>query len=227
MKTRLFNYFANERKVGFVITTMVLLVLGSCTSGSLSENKYLGKIPAKASQIEEEIYNLTEKQNQVKDPEEFRKIGEKIKELNSEWSTWIKDNEESAKIEPTIPFEVEGDFPYTVKEVGLSRERSVVKLHFKLSMNRDFKGKNYLRDKITLYFTGLDSNNEIILFSALPARMYEVREDLPVGSEIIIDGTWNRDHFVFLGELAKIKIITQELYRELVNEKNRLIRGIN
>ncbi len=221
MKTQLMNCYANKLKVRFVVIMMALLMIGSCTSKSLPDNKYLGKIPAKASQIAEEIYNLTEKQKQINDPDEFQKIGEKIKELNSEWNSWIREYASSGEVQSTIPFEVEGEFPYSVKEVGLSQDKSVIKLHFTLTMNKTFIGKPFLRDKITLYFTGLDSDNEIILFSALPARMHEVRENLPEGSELIIDGTWNRDHFVFLEDLAKIQIITQELYREIVEEKKK------
>ncbi|MDZ4058770.1 MAG: hypothetical protein U1D64_01875, partial [Bacteroidales bacterium] len=210
MRTHFFNFSANRIKAGFVVAVIAIWTLSSCSGGSQGgsskENKYLGKIPAQALILEEEIYKLMEEQNRVSGPEEYRKIEGKIKELDRKNKAWMEEYASAGGVKPTIPFEVQGELPYTVKEVGLRVSGSVVKLSFKLVVNKAIKGTGFLKDRITLYFTGVNSDDEILILSLMPARYYEVKKDMLEGSEFVMEGTWNRQRLVFLEDLDKILI---------------------
>lgn len=230
MRLKQFNLFAQKLKASIIVVVITVITLSGCSGsssgGSSKENKYLGKLPSKTLELAEQEYKLMEAQNQAKDADEYRKLADKISEIRRNWKSWADDYATSGGIKSTIPFDVQGEFPFTVQEVGLSWKSSSIKLNFKLIMNKSFKGKAFLRDKILLYFTGVTAENEIILFSATVTKLHEVREDLPEGSELILEGTWNRDDIMFLEDLDKVLVITQEAYRELDREKSNVRRSM-
>lgn len=206
-----------------VALIIAILFMNSCGK-SLTENKYLGVIPGKAQNFNEEREKLLDNETKAKDGEQRRELQEKRSELGREWNDWLHEYASAGGLQPTIPHEVEGDFPYTVNEVSLAVNRSVIELLFSLTTVEDFQ-HSIPRQRIRLFFVGLDSEKNPIVLSALPAAMYEVREDLPAGSEVTLKGVWNRDHLQFLEDLDMILIISGEKYDELDREKSRARRS--
>lgn len=207
--------------IRFLINMTHLLMVGC--SQSLPENKYMGKIPAKAREHSEERERLIQAQAEVKSMDEHNEIREELSEHDKKWLERIDEYVSSGGLQPTIPFKIEGEFSYTVNEVSFNSNRSIIEVNFLLTQKETFKVR-IPRQRITLYFVGLDSNNEPIILSALPLGMDDVREELPAGSELMLKGVWNRDHLRFLEDLAKIQNITQDHYSGLDREKSRVMR---
>ncbi|MBS4012741.1 MAG: hypothetical protein KGZ97_03120 [Bacteroidetes bacterium] len=180
---------------------------------SQPENKYLGKIPGVVQKHNKERERILEAQNKAKSPEEYAKLKKQLSEHDKELNNWMTGYGSSGEIKPNIPFEVAGEFPYIVDEVGFIINGSVVEVTFLLTTKENFKVQ-IPRQKITLYFIGLDSNNSPIVLSAMVAGMYDIREALPAGSKITLKGIWNKDHLSFLQDLASIRIISQNQYKE-------------
>lgn len=224
MKKQKLLSFDCRQKSGILVCMFSLLILASC-SQSQPENQYLGKIPGEAQKHNQEAEKLLVADAEATDFEKKAEIRERISGHSKEWSEWLQEYAGTGGIQPIIPHEVDGEFPYTLNEVNLEVKRSVVDVQFLLTTKEPFRIQ-IPKQRIKLYFVGIDSNNNPIVFSALPAGMYTVNEALPAGAEISINGTWNKDHLMFLEDLTGIRIISEELYRELDREKVNIMSNL-
>jgi len=202
-----------------VITTMAMT---GCNSG-MPENKLLGKIPAMALQHYEKMEKLLNEQEMALERSERDRIKEERLGLSRSYTKELQAYMQTASLQSNIPFEVSGEFPYTVNDVSFKVEESLFKLIFKLTTNETIK--KTFSARVSLYFVGLDSKGAPIVFSVKPAASYMLKEELPSGSELELTGIWNTEELMTLQDFTKLQIISQDRYNELLKERNKLVRN--
>lgn len=141
----------------------VLFLVVSCgEGGSGSSNEYLGKLPGIAKQYSEEIEGLKKDLKESADMEEAFSLDKEIDLLEEESDKVIEDYLASNPI-TNIPFEQQGDYQFTIKEVSIHPEynSSVSRLQFiaKITITEDIKSKygNLSRD-IFAYIKAVDKD---------------------------------------------------------------------
>ncbi|MDY0103438.1 MAG: hypothetical protein RBS07_10905 [Lentimicrobium sp.] len=204
------------------IIGIAAMVMNGCNIG-MPENKLLGKIPAMALQYYEKNAKLLDEMDLAFDRAERERIEQERSELSRSYKKEFQEYMQTASLKSNIPFEVSGEFPYTVNDVSFKVEESLFKLIFKLTTNETIK--RTFSAKVSLYFVGLDSKGEPIVFSIMPAASYILKEELPSGSELELTGIWHTEKLMTLQDFAKLQIISQARYNELEKERNKYVRS--
>lgn len=212
-----------KKHIRICLSIGIAVMLMTACNSDMQENKLLGKIPAMALQNYENNEKLLDKMDLALDRSERERIKQERIELSRSYKKEFQEYMQTASLKSNIPFEVSGEFPYTVNDVSFKVEESLFKLIFKLTTNETIKKNLYTR--VSLYFVGLDSKGAPIVFSIMPAAIYTSKEELPPGSELELTGIWDSDRLMMLQDLTKVQIITKDRYNELLNERNKMVQS--
>jgi len=124
-----------------IIGISVLLLLVGC-GGETSSNEYLGKLPGMAKEYSEEIDGLKKDLKESTDMAESFSLDKEIDLLEEESDRAIEEYLASNPI-TDIPFEQQGDYQFTVKELSIHPEYSsdASRLQFiaKVTITEDIK----------------------------------------------------------------------------------------
>lgn len=128
------------------------LIISSCGGGGLSDNQYLGKLPALANKYDTQIDELKEKGKQATDMEKAFEYDKKYKLMKEEADNAIDEYMATAEFTTPIPFDNNPDYKFEVLEITISgASRSRVNLKAKVKIKEDLKNKYGGNEK---YFFG-------------------------------------------------------------------------
>jgi hypothetical protein len=197
-------------------------VMTACDN-EMPQNKLLGEIPEMSRQRYENREKLLNEQATTTERPERERINQELIDLDKNYTERFQEYMKSGSLNSNLPFEVSGEFPYTVNDVSFQSEKSILKLIFNLTTNETIK--KTFSARVSLHFVGLDSKGEPIVFSIMPAASYILKEELPAASALELTGTWDADVLMTLQDFAKVQIITQDRYNELARERNKSVRS--
>jgi len=130
------------QKTGLTIIGINVVLLLVCCGGETSSNKYLGKLPGIAKEYSEDIDGLKKDLKESTDMAESFSLDKEIDLLEEESDKAIEEYLASNPI-TNIPFEQQGDYQFTVKEVSVHPEynSSASRLQFiaKVTITEDIK----------------------------------------------------------------------------------------
>lgn len=144
-------------------------VMTACDN-EMPQNKLLGEIPEMSRQRYENREKLLNEQATTTERPERERINQELIDLDKNYTERFQEYMKSGSLNSNLPFEVSGEFPYTVNDVSFQSEKSILKLIFNLTTNETIK--KTFSARVSLYFVGLDSKGEPIVFSIMPAASY-------------------------------------------------------
>jgi len=142
------------------ITVVLLLVGCGGNSGGAASNKYLGDLPGIAKEYVEEIDGLKKDLDESTDRDESFSLNKEIKLLKNEGSKAVEEYLAKNSI-TNIPFEQQGEYQFTIKEVSVHPEYpssiSMLQLLAKVTITEDLMNKDgdFSRD-IFAYIKAVD-----------------------------------------------------------------------
>ncbi len=184
------------KKIGItIIGISVLFLLVSCGEGGSggTSNKYLGQLPGIAKQYIEEIDDLKKDLKESTDMEEAFSLDKEIDLLEEESDKAIEEYLVNNPI-TNIPFEQQGDYKFTIKEVSVHPEynSSASRLQFiaKITITEDIKSKygNLSRD-IFAYIKAVDKEGKSLTSRYGVMMNYNSRGPFKANMEVEMAGS--------------------------------------
>ena len=201
-----------KTKVLSLMSAMLLVLLYSCGGGGMSENKYLGELPAMANKYETEIDELKQKAKEATDMEDAFKYEKEYKLKKEEADQAIVGYVEGHEFTETIPFKELDGSRFTVESIavtGASRER--VNFEATIKVNEDYKNEYGGWEKYIFgYIKAVDAEGNTLGKATVLASPMGARKEYHAGdSEKLSGGIRPLSE---LGEFAAIQFISKEEY---------------
>ena len=204
-----------KRSYFFTLTIAAILLLFNSCGGSLSSNKYLGKLPAISDQYQTEIEELEEKADQATDMKKAFKYAKEAELKDDEAEKAIEEYLADFEFLEPIPYESVEDAPYSIDEVKVTGASLInLNIEIKVTLQEDLRNEynNPIRN-LFIRLKALDSEGNLIgspgvLMSSM-GRKFEFNK----GDEVVLKGIIrNVREF---SDLSKLQSISQEEYEAI------------
>jgi hypothetical protein len=197
----------------FAFALAISLTLSNCgNGGSVSKNKYLGKLPGIADKYSSELEELEKKAKEATDMDKAFKYAKEAELKEEEADKAIEDYVAENEFTEPIPFEQLADAQYEIQEImvsGASLER--INLKAKVKILEDMKSEygNPIRN-LFVYIKAVNDAGETIGHPTVMASSMGQKDDFTKDNVVELNGSVK--YLSELGDLAKIQIISKEEY---------------